>query len=254
MGVIVLSDPVSGTLADATVIANNNSAIKAAINGGIDNNNFAAGKIFDPSKLMQNGATTGQALLWNGSNWAPGAATKTTVSALSGGPPASPSTGDIWIATAAGTNGEAWTFVYNAAETTYKWEFIGGSPVPFYNGSSNTITTNVTPVNSGYGTVLTLPRSGDYEITFGGIFTDPGFNNNYFEIYVAGATQSGVGGRITMLQNSGAPAQTLSLQRTFVGRGYASGSIVQLFGYNSNGTSNVTVGEFFCSMRPIRII
>ena len=33
---------------------------------------FASGKIFAPSKIQQDGASIGQALLWDGSDWAPG--------------------------------------------------------------------------------------------------------------------------------------------------------------------------------------
>jgi hypothetical protein len=54
---------------------NNYSTIQGAVNG-IDQLNFAPGKIFDPTKLMQLGATSGQALVWNAAagQWQPGPA------------------------------------------------------------------------------------------------------------------------------------------------------------------------------------
>lgn len=74
MTVLVIDSykPVSGTAGDAVQIANGFQAIEDAVNA-IDNNNFAAGKIFDPGKIMQDGATAGQALVWNSgtSKWAP---------------------------------------------------------------------------------------------------------------------------------------------------------------------------------------
>lgn len=58
----------SGTGADGTKFSNFVDAVQTNMNG-IDNNNFAAGKIFDPAKLMQSGASSGQALIWNGTDW-----------------------------------------------------------------------------------------------------------------------------------------------------------------------------------------
>ena len=82
MGVINLAPykPVPGTVGDANAIANAFTTLEAVLNGGIDNNNFAAGKIFDPAKLMQNGATALQVLAWDTgtATWKP-----TTVGSLS---------------------------------------------------------------------------------------------------------------------------------------------------------------------------
>lgn len=69
MTTISLTDPVNGTTADATLIANNNSQIEGAVNGGIDATNFGPGKILAPSKLTQEGAVTGAPLRWIGSQW-----------------------------------------------------------------------------------------------------------------------------------------------------------------------------------------
>lgn len=62
---------------------------------------------------------------------------KITTGTLGAGPPGSPAAGDIWIAQNVDGNGTSWMFTYNPAETTYKWEFIGGSPVVFnWSGSA----------------------------------------------------------------------------------------------------------------------
>jgi hypothetical protein len=71
MATINLTLPQSGTVITAGLHSSNYGAIQTVVNGGLDNNNFASGLIFDTQKLMQNGATTGQALQWNGSKWAP---------------------------------------------------------------------------------------------------------------------------------------------------------------------------------------
>lgn len=74
MGTISLQLPVSGTIVTAGLHSSNYGTLQTVINGGLDNNNFASGKIFDPTKIMQSAATTGQTLIWNGTNWAAGSA------------------------------------------------------------------------------------------------------------------------------------------------------------------------------------
>jgi len=59
-----------GTTSDGTKFDNALALIQATMNA-IDQNNFASGKIFDPTKIQQGGASTSQALIWDGSNWAP---------------------------------------------------------------------------------------------------------------------------------------------------------------------------------------
>lgn len=71
MGTITLELPVADTEVTAGLHAANYADIQAVINGGLDSNNWAAGKIFAPSKITQEGATSGQVLGWNGSQWAP---------------------------------------------------------------------------------------------------------------------------------------------------------------------------------------
>jgi hypothetical protein len=60
----------NGDSADATPVNNNFQEIQAALNA-LDADNWASGAVFAPSKLTQEGASTGQALVWSGSAWAP---------------------------------------------------------------------------------------------------------------------------------------------------------------------------------------
>lgn len=62
--------PISGTLGDAGQVASGFTAIETVVNA-IDNTNFGAGLIFDPNKIMQKGATLGQALVWDGAKFGP---------------------------------------------------------------------------------------------------------------------------------------------------------------------------------------
>jgi hypothetical protein len=90
-----------------------------------------------------------------------------TTSALSGGPPGSPSDGDIWVATGVDANGTRWSFQYNAGSaSTYKWEFIGGSSTNA-DVAGNQSTTSNTNVDLGTVQSITLARAGDYLVRWG---------------------------------------------------------------------------------------
>lgn len=89
MGVLDLSayKPSPNTMGDASAFQSAFDAIVAAVNG-IDNNNFAAGHIFDLAKLMQGGAVDGDPLVWNNSGgvWVPGTTKAMRIAALAGYP------------------------------------------------------------------------------------------------------------------------------------------------------------------------
>lgn len=100
---------------------------------------------------------------------------------LATGPPASPVNGMIWIATNVDANGRVWLFRYNASSaSTFKWEFIGGSPLlftaPTGNGWPASGANNVGAFYSG------VARAGDYlcEATVSGQNTAG--SSNTFEI------------------------------------------------------------------------
>lgn len=179
MAVLDLSayKPVPATLGDANQIANGFQAVVNCINA-LDNNNFGAGKIFDPLKLMQDGATAGQALVWsaaaNGGSggWVPGNAGglggAVTVSAMAGGPPGSPADKDVWVATAVDAIGTRWIFQYNAGSgSAFKWEFVGGSAVTTYVATLENTSSAAFVDLATIGPSLTLARAGDYTFDFG---------------------------------------------------------------------------------------
>lgn len=100
-------------------------------------------------------------LTYDGALWREqGYSVKETVSAISGGPPASPADGDIWTATGVDTNGTVWRFRYNAGSaSSYKWEFIGGSPLYTANNTGTSFN------SAGWTRIATVAinRPGEYE-------------------------------------------------------------------------------------------
>src|ERR1019366_3491673 len=84
---------------------------------------------------------------------------------MAAGPPASPATGDIWVATAVDANGTCWQFQYDASQTTYKWMFIGGPAVgkSISTDESTTTTGSWTDVTTT-GPQITVARQGYYQV------------------------------------------------------------------------------------------
>jgi hypothetical protein len=93
-----------------------------------------------------------------------------TTSPLSGGPPASPDDGDIWIATGVDATGSRWQFQYDAAESTaYKWKFIGGPPAFILNGGGIANTVANVFQERVTATRIVVARAGTYIAEAGGM-------------------------------------------------------------------------------------
>lgn len=71
MATIALTRVSAGQEVLAATPNNNCTTLESAINGGLDETNFAAGDIYTPNKIKQAAATSGQVLAWNGTDWAP---------------------------------------------------------------------------------------------------------------------------------------------------------------------------------------
>lgn len=87
--------------------------------------------------------------------------------AASATPPASPADGQLWTMIADATAGVAWTFRYRAASASaYKWEFVGGPPLPGNVNAQETTTTTSSYVNlATVGPGITLTRPGVYSVS-----------------------------------------------------------------------------------------
>jgi hypothetical protein len=167
MGTISLSLPVAGTVVTAGLHSTNYTIIQNLANGGIDNNNFASGKIFDPTKIMQSGATTNQVLAWNGSNWAAatGAGAPTYATTL----PGSPTDGQEVVLVDSTTNPTyQWRFRFNnGSANTDKWECVGGTPLYAEVTTAETTSSASYAALATAGPTVTTPRAGVYVVEHG---------------------------------------------------------------------------------------
>ena len=150
---LALSTPADGTTLIASRDRNNYTAIQTAVNQIIS---------------CLSGGTAGQVLRalssssvgWDNTPFI-------TSSALSGGPPGSPVDGQVWIATAAGSNGEIWAFRYNSGSgSSFKWEFLGGSAIKS-NVDTDENTGTAPYIDLATAQSITLSRAGDYDVHFG---------------------------------------------------------------------------------------
>lgn len=202
-----------------------------------------------PTANLGTGTANSTTFLRGDQTYAAPPGSKTTVSLLSGGPPGSPSDGDIWIATAVDANGTRWQFQYNAGSASaFKWEFIGG---PRYGTTIATseATTSTSPVDlATVGPNVTLARSGDYWVEFG--FTVGGNSgaNAAGELFVGG-TDLGIGVQGQAVNGSGGvfPYWTV---RSVLGR--SAGDVMKLKYSVSNGVST-TYSTRFIFVTPIRV-
>lgn len=153
------------SLIDATTQDSAYDAIQAVVNALVDANVDPAAALA-VAKLAA--GVNGQILqtVSGVPTWVPG--TKTTTSAMSGGPPGSPADGDIWIAAGVDGNGVRWTFQYNAASASaFKWECIGGPPVYAKVDTEETVNNAAYAALATPGPSITVARQGDYYVEVG---------------------------------------------------------------------------------------
>src|SRR5262249_12348429 len=159
MGTISLSLPVTGTVITAGLHSTNYTTLQKVINRNIDQNNFGARKIFDPSELTQNSATTGQGLAWSGGIWAPSTGASHNYGTTL---PGSPVDGQLAVLVDSTTLPTfSWAFRYHTGSSnTDKWEFIGGSPAQVEVATSEGTASTTYAALTTAGPSFTVPNAG----------------------------------------------------------------------------------------------
>jgi hypothetical protein len=175
------------------------------------------------------------------------AGTSRTVKAFNTGPPASPTTDDLWIATAAGANGENWMFVYDGASASaHKWEFIGGPWVQLQD-DSDVLTGSTSMVTLGAMGSMSPARNGDYELMFGAnAYTDSVGAYAYTSLHVGGVNIGNIyhGTAIANVWQGGSFRITRH-------NGYTTGNAYDLRHQVSSGTGHWTHRGL--AIRPVRV-
>ena len=172
-----------------------------------------------------------------------------TVGTLAAGPPGSPTTGDMWIATAVDSNGTSWAFQYDSTQTTYKWIFIGGPAVEVMVDTSETSVSGTYADLATVGPSFTLARGGDYIIEQG-VQVNGSVSLRIGTSYSIGASAAQVADE-TSTVNAAAGGE-LHAYRSQRKLGIAAASAI-VMKYKTNAAT-ATFAYRFLKFTPIRII
>lgn len=191
-----------------------------------------------------------------------GSASAIAATTISATPPGGPVTGTLWVYPADDTNGVYWSFVYDAAETTYKWRFAGGPPL-FQGGFPAILIggasmTQVGATGFWYPTAsgsFSTPRAGDYECWGQGWYRQiagftapnnvgPGVSNGT-AIANRSRTQSGWASALTTVDVTASAYDVIT--------GVAAATTVGVV-HSSGDATHVNLEGFGMYLRPIRVI
>ena len=170
-------------------------------------------------------------------------------SSIGSSPPANPVDGNQWIHTPT-----YWQFVYDSTETTYKWKFIGGPPM------SHEINTAEANANGAYGDLatvgptITLPRAGDYEVSFGCMIVAPlNFAEGASAAIKRGAAATSDNDLIQFFNPANAANQSVSEARQIRITDMAASAVVKMQ-YKVIISAATVFGYRWMKVTPVRVI
>ena len=145
-------------------------------------------------------------------------------------------------------NGVMWHLRYVAAETTYKWRFLGGPSLVSRVDTQETITSSTYADAATVGPTITLPRGGDYEAEFGGAAGDTpdgGFTSVGFGLHVNGVLAAD----IHNFSGGGVAGGTWTAARM---TGASSGHVAKVMYARATGATD-TIARRRMHLRPVRL-
>ncbi|MEM3008358.1 MAG: hypothetical protein QXU32_01460 [Nitrososphaerales archaeon] len=179
--------------------------------------------------------------------------------------PTNPVDGDMHIYVDSTTNPTyQWMFRYNAnSSSSYKWEFIGGTPARSVVETFQTTTATSYSDLTTVGPDFTIPRAGDYLITINSVIRghgDNGSTNVGFASYDVGSTAASdtwaAEAMLTWVSGVVAPGFGGSVIMTYRHNGVAANTLIRAkyrrSPPNSTGSS-VHFGKRCLHVQPIRI-
>lgn len=248
MTVLTLTNPVPGTSADANMIASNNNAILAVINGGLDHNNLLAGAGILFSQLNGYPADATKFARGDGT-WAAASQVITAVTTL----PVGPTDGAQVIFTDnTATPSYAWLLQFTTASS--KWLFLGGSPlyasVDTADGSTGGNNVYSDP-STHAGPTVTVPRAGVYAVRYGGRSNgNSSASTTYIGISVAGSTPSlGTDRTSIAFGNSATTGGTSEFQTASI----AASSVIKQQIADSDTTRRQAMQQRWLSVVPVTV-
>jgi len=172
--------------------------------------------------------------------------------------PANPTNGQEAILVDSTTNPTyQWRFRYNTNNTTsFKWEFIGGSPWSTFNSGGSGQQISLAASTAQRITItneLTLPRSGIYYARFGGYLTTAAFTVNcILDVCFYRTTATNIFSSATFRANSGSIASSVSSVYPVGTLGWTAGDLVGI-SLRSDVAQSVIVIRPFLEITPVRV-
>lgn len=182
------------------------------------------------------------------------AGAKTTVGTWAAGPPGTPTTGDVWLATAVDANGTDWAFLCDSTQTTYKWLFVGGPPL-FAEVTTTESLTNQTVYTAlaTAGPSVALGRGGDFAVEIGALLSSASNGQRSRMSYDIGGTGAVDADCVQFSQASGLNGQELNVSRKRVKTAIAATTTLTAK-YRGDAASATTFANRYIAVTPVRVI
>lgn len=237
---------VAAKLVDANVSSSAAIAYsKLALAGSIVNNDVSASAAIAKSKLASLAiadadVAAGAAVIASKLQWSAGTS-----------PPGSPTTGDLWFYQDV-ANSIYWLFRYNSAQATYKWEFVGGSPLVSFVATDETTTSATYTALATAGPSIALPRAGDYDILIESYQQQDGGTGKSYMSYDIGGTGA-VDGDGAFMNNPGV-ATTMGFTASRRARKTGLTAVTLTAKYRSASTGQMHAANRAMTVTPVRVI
>jgi len=168
----------------------------------------------------------------------------------SSSPPGSPTDGMIWRLPADSSNGIYWWFQYDSSQATNKWVSMGGQPMISEVATSETTTSTSYVDLTTVGPSITVPRAGDYLVTFGSaMFTNTSATNAIAAVKRGAAATSD---NDAIAHTSAAASHQADVSRSLRVNGLSASDVLKV--QYKGDTATKTFLRRWLHVEPIRVI
>lgn len=154
--------------------------------------------------------------------------------------------------TADDTNGIVWHLRYCAAETTYKWRYVGGPPLWAEVATQETTSSTTYAALATAGPMVTLPLAGDYMVGLGSVLTGNADGMDIYHSYDIGATGAVDADAVEARSSGASSAPWPSVSRTKRKAGLTAVALTSKY-RTTSGAVTATIKQRWISALPVRV-
>jgi hypothetical protein len=142
-----------------------------------------------------------------------------------------------------------WTFRYNAARATNKWEFVGGAPAAAEASAAESVN-STSYVATATPCAITLPVAGDYIVGIGFRRTsDVSAQTRFMSYDIGGTAAADTDSCVTSLASGGSALQNVSRFRKKTGLG----AVTLTAKYRGSAAGGESVQDRWMQVTPIAV-